>query len=183
MGCLLSCCSGTEEDDNGEYGPNTPLLSDCNTQIPTGNSDDYNYTNNMAHSLPRQNDETSKLSKILTDFAEEIIDISVVDHLDTLEQQEVNEKTALYTQKLNANGGRIVRDNSTEIPVLDNLTMRQINDQIQNSNISDSDRTLICRVSKQMESMMGSMRVEQSEDTREMVVTLTGDNLGGAGGE
>ena len=48
---------------------------------------------------------------------------------------------------------------------------------------SDSDRTLICRVSKQMESMMGSMRVEQSEDTREMVVTLTGDNLGGAGGE
>ena len=79
MGCLLSCCSGTEEDDNGEYGPNTPLLSDCNTQvclylkwklfidnmfdfvkIPTGNSDDYNYANNMAHSLPRQNDETSK---------------------------------------------------------------------------------------------------------------------------
>ena len=79
----------------------------------------------------------------MTDFAEEIIDISVVDHLDTLEQQEVNEKTALYTQKLNANGGRIVRDNSTEIPVLDNLTMRQINDQIQNSNIRLQQNDLI----------------------------------------
>ena len=77
----------------------------------------------------------TKLSKILTDFAEEIIDISVVDHLDMIEQQEVNEKTALYTQKLNANGGKIVRDNSTEIPALDNLTMRQITDQIQNSDI------------------------------------------------
>merc|ERR1719348_2820076 len=38
----------------------------------------------MAHSLPRHNDETTKLTKILTDFAEEIIDISVVDHIETL---------------------------------------------------------------------------------------------------
>ena len=35
---------------------------------------------------------------------------------------------------------------------------------------------MICRVSKQMESMMGSMRVEQSEDIRELVVGL-GDNM------
>ena len=52
----------------------------------------------MAHSLPRgHNDETNKLGKILTDFAEEIIDISVVDHLDahTLEPQEVAEKQVL----------------------------------------------------------------------------------------
>ena len=41
---------------------------------------------------------------------------------------------------------------------------------------SEEDRTLICRVSKQMESMMGSMRVEQSEDIRELVVGL-GDNM------
>merc|ERR1719378_1010049 len=87
----------------------------------------------MAHSLPRHNDETTKLTKILTDFAEEIIDISVVDHIETLEQQEINEKLAHYTQKLN-------------------------------NHVSDSDRTLILRVSKQMESMLGSMRVEQSEE-------------------
>merc|ERR1719259_1213612 len=92
----------------------------------------------MAHSLPRHNDETTKLTKILTDFAEEIIDISVVDHIETL---------------------------------------KQINEQIQNNHISDSDRTLILRVSKQMESMLGSMRVEQSEEVRELVVGL-GDNMG-----
>ena len=36
--------------------------------------------------------------------------------------------------------------------------------------------TLISRVSKQMESMLVSMRVEQSEDIRELVVGL-GDNM------
>merc|ERR1719300_1368976 len=116
----------------------------------------------MAHSLPRHNDETTKLTKILTDFAEEIIDISVVDHIETLEQQEINEKLAHYTQKLNIHGSRIVRE---------------INEQIQNNHISDTDRTLILRVSKQMESMLGSMRVEQSEEVRELVVGL-GDNMG-----
>merc|ERR1719419_1925606 len=109
----------------------------------------------MAHSLPRHNDETTKLTKILTDFAEEIIDISVVDHIETLEQQEINEKLAHYTQKLNIHGSRIVRENTEDVPILDNLTLKQI---------SDTDRTLILRVSKQMESMLGSMRVEQSEE-------------------
>ena len=136
------------------------------------------------------------MGKILTDFAEDIIDISVVDHLDTgLEQQEVNEKMALYTQKLDAAGSRIVRDNTSSVPVLDNLSMRQIVDQLQTVEIrwaeldmfgdahykifSDNDRTLICRMSKQMESMLGSMRVEQTEDTRELVVGLgSGDTAG-----
>ena len=72
-----------------------------NFQIPAGLSDDFNYASNtaVAHSLPRgHNDETNKLGKILTDFAEEIIDISVVDHLDahTLEPQEVAEKQVLW---------------------------------------------------------------------------------------
>ena len=120
----------------------------------------------------------------------------MVDHLDTgLEQQEVNEKMALYTQKLDAAGSRIVRDNTSSVPVLDNLSMRQIVDQLQTVEIrwaeldmfgdahykifSDNDRTLICRMSKQMESMVGSMRVEQTEDTRELVVGLgSGDAAG-----
>ena len=51
----------------------------------------------MSSQQPRQNDESSKLNRILTEFAEEIIDISVVDHLDahTLEPQEVAEKQVL----------------------------------------------------------------------------------------
>ena len=89
----------------------------------------------MAHSLPRHNDETTKLTKILTDFAEEIIDISVVDHIETLEQQEINEKLAHYTQKLNIHGSRIVRENTEDVPILDNLTLKQINEQIQNNHI------------------------------------------------
>ena len=75
------------------------------------------------------------MSKILTDFAEEIIDISVVDHLETLEQQEINEKLAHYTQKLNIHGNRIVRDNADQVPVLDNMTMKQISEQIQSNNV------------------------------------------------
>jgi len=180
MGCIISCCCGSEDDETGEYGERTRLVSECNTQtqIPAGLSDDYTgYSSNMAHSLPRHNDETTKLTKILTDFAEEIIDISVVDHIETLEQQEINEKLAHYTQKLNIHGSRIVRENTEDVPILDNLTLKQINEQIQNNHISDSDRTLILRVSKQMESMLGSMRVEQSEEVRELVVGL-GDNMG-----
>ena len=87
-------------------------------QIPAGLSDDFNYASNtaVAHSLPRgHNDETNKLGKILTDFAEEIIDISVVDHQgDTLLQTEINEKMAFYSGKLEAAGGRIVRDHRAE---------------------------------------------------------------------
>ena len=177
MGALFSCCCGVEDDEAGEYGERTRLISECNTQtqIPPGLSDDMNYSSNtnQAHSLPRQNDETSKLGKILTDFTEDIIDISVVDLLDPgLEQQEVNEKIAHYTQKLNESASQIVRDNKSTTPALDNLPIWQIVGQLKTDEISDNDRTLICRMSKQMESMLGSMRVESTEDTRELVVGL-----------
>ena len=177
MGALFSCCCGTEDDEAGEYGERTRLISECNTQtqIPPGLSDDLNYSSitTQAHSLPRHNDETSKLGKILTDFAEDIIDISVVDHLDPgLEQQEVNEKITLYTEKLDASASRIVRDNTSSVPTLDNLSIRQIVEQMKTAEISDNDRTLICRMSKQMESMLGSLRVEPTEDTRDLVVGL-----------
>ena len=71
----------------------------------------------------------------MTDFAEQIIDISHVEHVDTLEQQEINEKMAFYTQRLNTHGAEIVAKNSANVPVLDNLTSSQISEQIQNSNI------------------------------------------------
>ena len=67
----------------------------------------------------------------MTDFAEDIIDISVVDHLDPgLEQQEVNEKIVLYTQKLDESASRIVRDNTSSVPTLDNLSIKQIVEQL-----------------------------------------------------
>ena len=177
MGALFSCCCGVEDDEAGEYGERTRLISECNsqTQIPPGLSDDMNYSSitNQAHSLPRQNDETSKLGKILTDFTEDIIDISVVDLLDPgLEQQEVNEKILHYTQKLDASASQILRDNKDAAPALDNLPIWQIMEQLKTDEISDNDKTLICRVSKQMESMLGSMRVESTEDTRDLVVGL-----------
>ena len=104
-------------------------------QIPAGLSDDYNFTNPVAHSLPRQNDENTKLAQILTDFAEQIIDISHVEHVETLEQQEINEKMAYYTQKLNLHGGQIAAKHNASLPVLDNLTMKQITEQIQSAEI------------------------------------------------
>ena len=72
--------------------------------------EDNPYSSNLASSLPRINDENSKLGQILEDFTQEIIDISVVDHHgDTLLQTEINEKTAFYTGKLEEAGSRIVR--------------------------------------------------------------------------
>ena len=32
MGGLFSCCCGTEDDEGGEYGERTRLISECNTQ-------------------------------------------------------------------------------------------------------------------------------------------------------
>ena len=32
MGCLISCCCGSEDDESGEYGERTRLISECNTQ-------------------------------------------------------------------------------------------------------------------------------------------------------
>ena len=75
----------------------------------------HQYSNNIAASLPRTNDENSKLGQILEDFSQEIIDISVVDHQgDTLLQTEINEKMAFYNGKLDGAGGRIVRDHRQE---------------------------------------------------------------------
>ena len=86
-------------------------------QIPAGLSDDHHqYSNNIAASLPRTNDENSKLGQILEDFSQEIIDISVVDHHgDTLLQTEINEKMAFYSGKLEGAGGRIARDYREEV--------------------------------------------------------------------
>ena len=74
-------------------------------------------SHNIAASLPRTNDENSKLGQILEDFTQEIIDISVVDHHgDTLLQTEINEKMAFYSGKLEGAGGRIVRNQREEGP-------------------------------------------------------------------
>ena len=69
---------------------------------------------------------------------------------------------------------RIVRhDKSATLALdIDNLPIWQIMEQMKTVEISDNDRTLICWVSKQMESMLGSMRVESTEDTRDLVVGL-----------
>ena len=77
MGCFLSCCGGDEEDREQE-GDRTRLLSECGSQIqvPSGFNEDLHCKPPISSSLPRQNDESSKLTQILTDFAEEIIDIS-----------------------------------------------------------------------------------------------------------
>ena len=32
MGCIISCCCGSEDDETGEYGERTRLVSECNTQ-------------------------------------------------------------------------------------------------------------------------------------------------------
>ena len=128
----------------------------------------------ISSSLPRQNDESSKLTQILTDFAEEIIDISVVDHVDTLEHQEVNERLAHYTHKLGMHGPNIVREHGVlaREAGLEGLTVKEIEEQLEAAEISEEDRTLVCRVAKQVESLMASMKVEQNEDTQDMVVDL-----------
>ena len=38
MGCLLSCCCGSEDDDTGEYGERSRLISECNSQTQVGGS-------------------------------------------------------------------------------------------------------------------------------------------------
>merc|ERR1712025_1257827 len=79
----------------GPDGERTRLLSECGSQIqvPPGLNEDFHCNAAISNSLPRQNDESTKLTQILTDFAEEIIDISVVEHVDTLEHQEDSERS------------------------------------------------------------------------------------------
>ena len=45
-----------------------------------------------------------QLNRILTEFAEEIIDISVVEHCEALKQSEVAERLAHYQHKLSLHG-------------------------------------------------------------------------------
>ena len=143
------------------------------SQVPPGLNDDYHYNMAISQSLPRENDESTKLTKILTDFAEEIIDISVVEHLDTLEHQEVSERLAHYTHKLSMHGPKIVKEHGGARQVgLEELTLKEMGDQIENTEISEEDRTLVCRVAKQVENLVASMQVEQNEDTLDMVVDL-----------
>eukprot|EP00092_Neocalanus_flemingeri_P013057 GFUD01014071.1.p1 GENE.GFUD01014071.1~~GFUD01014071.1.p1 ORF type:complete len:179 (-),score=62.56 GFUD01014071.1:87-623(-) len=175
MGCLLSCCCGGEEGEGGQDGERTRLLSECNsqTQVPSGLAEDFHCNMTISNSMPRQNDESSKLTEILTDFAEEIIDISVVEHVDTLEHQEVSERLAHYTHKLGMHGPKIVKEHGGEQEVgLEGLTMKEMGEQLEGAQISEEDRTLVCRVAKQVESMVASMRVEQNEDTQDIVCQL-----------
>jgi len=174
MGCLLSCCGG-EEGDGGQDGERTRLLSECGPQIqvPSGLHEDFHCNPAISSSLPRQNDESSKLTQILTDFAEEIIDISVVEHVDTLEHQEVSERLAHYAHKLGMYGPKIVKDHPvTQVVGLEGLGMQDMLEQLEKAQVSEEDRTLMCRVAKQVESLVGSVRVEQNEDTQDMVVDL-----------
>merc|ERR1712179_413576 len=177
MGCFLSCCGGDEEDREQD-GERTRLLSECGSQIqvPSGFNEDLHCKPPMSSSLPRQNDESSKLTHILTDFAEEIIDISVVEHEDTLEHQEVSERLAHYTKMLGMYGPKIVKKHPvTQAVGLEDLSMEVMEEQLEESQVSEEDRTLICRVAKQAESLVGSVRVEQNEDTQDMVVDLGED--------
>ena len=165
MGLLVSCCCGSEDDESGEYGERRRLISECNshTQIPAGLLDDHQHPNNLATSLPRINDENSKLGQILEDFTQEIIDISVVDDGgDTLLQTEINEKMAFYTGKLEEAGARIVR---STVP----------GPRRERGEVSDWERNLIARVAAQVESAVRGVRVEQSEEVRDLVVGL-GEN-------
>jgi len=162
MGCVVSCCCGSEDDEAGEYGERSRLISECNshTQIPAGLSDDHQYSHNIAASLPRTNDENSKLGQILEDFTQEIIDISVVDHQgDTLLQSELQEKMAFYSAKLQGAASRIVR---AERP----RPRRELGE------VSDSDRALISRTAGQVESAVRAVRVEHTEAVRDMVAGL-----------
>ena len=141
--------------------------------MPSGLNEDFHCNMTISNSLPRQNDEISKLTKVLTDFAEEIIDISVVEHVDTLEHQEISERQAHYSHKLGMHGPKIVKDNAVAREVgLDGLTTQEMVEQLETAQVSEEDRTLVCRVAKQVESMIGSVRVEQNEDTQDMVVDL-----------
>ena len=63
-----------------------------------------------------------QLNRILTEFAEEIIDISVVEHCEALEQSEVAERLAHYQHKLSLHGagGRLAGQQQQK-PVLGDL--------------------------------------------------------------
>merc|ERR1712137_163317 len=54
----------------------------------------------------------------------------------------------------------------------DNLSINQAVEQLKTVEIGGMDRTLIRRMSKEMESMVDSTRVEPTEDTREFFAGL-----------
>ena len=142
--------------------------------MPSGFNDELHCNLNVSNSLPPLNDDSAKLAKILTDFAEEIVDISIVDNSDSLEQQEINERLSYYAHKLGANGSKLVKDNSQgNIEVrLDGLSIQELKSQLQEYQVSEENRTLVSRVAKQVNNLMANVRVEPNEFINDMVVDL-----------
>ena len=127
----------------------------------------------ISHSLPAKHDDSSKLTNILTNFAEEIIDISVVEHVDTLEHQEVSERLAHYANKLGTYGLKLTKENT--IPkslALEGLSTQEIMNQIDNQEVSEQDRTLVTKIAFEIERVMSNVQIEKNEDTQDIVVHL-----------
>jgi len=110
MGGILSWCCGTETDSEyGDSGERTRLLSDHSPQqtlIPEL-IQDHGRNLPFSSSLPKVNDEQNALQNIQHDIAANVIDISAIDHLPVVEQNDYIEKSTIYGKRLAEVGAKL----------------------------------------------------------------------------
>jgi len=110
MGVVWSYCCGEEgSDEYGDASERTRLISDHSPQqtfIPDLIQEDGRIPP-FSTSLPKVNDELNDLQNIQHEIAGNVIDISAIDHLPVIEQNDFLEKATIYEKRISQVGARL----------------------------------------------------------------------------
>ncbi|XP_065584442.1 ragulator complex protein LAMTOR1-like isoform X2 [Artemia franciscana] len=110
MGNICESCCGPIKDDesqDGEVNSRTHLLSNSAQNVPSPARNPNDDGGRNRGSLPRQNDEQSAINRILHETATNVIDVAALE-VQTLQHQEVQERSRQYNQKLQAISNKMV---------------------------------------------------------------------------
>jgi len=171
MGGVLSCCCG--EDNNSEYGDvgeRTRLISDHSpqqTHIPEL-IQDQGRNLPFANSVPKVNDEQNALQNILQEAASNVIDISAIDQLPAIEQNDYVEKSAAYGKRLAAVGARLAVKHARTTGMADQ-TGEELTRTLSEEPIQQEDLALITEIAMRAEKESSEFKIKHQED---LVVTF-----------
>jgi len=166
MGAILSyCCGGDDDSQNGDMGERTRLLSEhspVQTHIPELMHD---AGRNMPYgtSLPKQNEEQNLLQQIQKEIAANVIDISAIDHLPVLEQNDIVEKATLYSKRLAAVGSRLAAAHSKTLGMADTAP-QDVNKELTDLPIKQEDLELITEIAMRAEKEMEDFKINHESD-------------------
>jgi len=166
MGVIWSYCCGEENDNEyGDAGERTRLISDHSpqqTHIPEF-IQDHGRIPPFSSSVPKVNDEQNALQNIQHDIAGNVIDISAIDHLPVIEQNDYVEKSAIYEKRLSSVGARLAAKHARPSTMAD-TPEGDIEKALSEEPIVQEDLELITEIALRAEKESNQFKITHQDD-------------------